>query len=146
MPALHVHRSDPNALAEILVQHHRERKSTDPSQKHLGAIFKDAPGATTHTLIEQAGLAGKIHGKAQISERNANYIVNLGGASPSDITTLAIEAHQKVLTGSGRRGGQHLCTRLPGTEEPYHPGAQKPETRRWLYGRWYQRCSLAACC
>jgi UDP-N-acetylmuramate dehydrogenase len=100
MLALHVHRSDPKVLAEILAQHHKERKSTDPAQKHLGAIFKDAPGATAHTLIEQAGLAGKVAGKAQISERNANYIVNLGGASSSDIATLIIEAHQKVLANS----------------------------------------------
>ena len=101
MLALHVHRSDPKALGEILAQHRQERKSTDPSQKHLGSIFKDAPGATAHALIEQAGLAGKVYGKAQISERNANYIVNLGGASPSDIIALVIEAHQKVLANAG---------------------------------------------
>ena len=99
--ALHLQRRDPNALDDILQQNRQERKSVDPAQKHLGAIFKDPAGTTVHALIEQAGLAGHVHGKAQISERNANYIVNLGEARASDIAALMIEAHQKVLADSG---------------------------------------------
>jgi UDP-N-acetylmuramate dehydrogenase len=42
-----------------------------------------------------------MHGKAQISERNANYIVNLGGAHAADIAALIMEAHQGVLEQFG---------------------------------------------
>ncbi|HET7638214.1 MAG TPA: hypothetical protein VFK47_05675, partial [Ktedonobacteraceae bacterium] len=47
-------------------------------------------------LIEQAGMKGKISGKAQISERHANFIVNLGGASAADVATLIKEARNHV--------------------------------------------------
>jgi len=46
-------------------------------------------------------LRGKTHGKAQISERNANYMVNLGGAQAADIAALIMEAHRQVLEQLG---------------------------------------------
>jgi len=94
---LRVHQSDPTALETLIAQHQQERKSVDPTQKHLGAIFKNPSGTTAHALIEQVGLAGKVQGRAQISPLNANYIVNLGEASAADIAALIIEAYQKVL-------------------------------------------------
>jgi UDP-N-acetylmuramate dehydrogenase len=99
--SLHVHRSDPAALEALITQHQQERKSVDPAQKHLGAIFKNPSGTTAHALIEQVGLAGTIRGRAQISPHNANYIVNLGEASASDIAALIVEAHQQVLATHG---------------------------------------------
>lgn len=103
--ALRLHRQDPAVLESLLAQHARERKQHDPAQRHLGSIFKDPAGNSARTLLEQAGVAGRRHGNAQISERNANYIVNLGGANASDIATLIVEAHQEVLT----RHGIHLA-------------------------------------
>jgi len=99
--SLRVHRADPTKLGNLLQQYMQEREQDDPEQQHLGSIFKDPTGTTAHALIEQAGLAGKKHGNAQISERNANYFVNLGGAAASDIIALIIEAHQQVLAKSG---------------------------------------------
>jgi len=46
-------------------------------------------------------MAGKMHGNAQISRHNANYIVNLGKVRATDIATLIVEAHQRVLARSG---------------------------------------------
>ena len=70
-------------------------------ERHIGTIFKDPPGNEAGRLIDQAGLKGKTHGKAQIAERNANYMVNLGGDSASDIAALVVEAHQRVLEQFG---------------------------------------------
>lgn len=98
---LHVQKQNPDTLFALLDQHKQDRKDTEPALRYLGSIFKDPPGNTARTLIEQAGLRGKKHGQAQISERNGNYIVNLGDASASDIATLAVEAHQQVLQQSG---------------------------------------------
>jgi len=39
-------------------------------------------------LIEACGLKGKVIGGAQISEKHANFIVNLGNASAMDIQQL----------------------------------------------------------
>lgn len=99
--ALRLHRQDPALLSVMLAQNTQDRTLTDPAQRHLGAIFKDPPEQSAHDLLRKAGLAGKRQGGAQISEQNANYIVNLGGASAADIVALIIAAHQQVLSEFG---------------------------------------------
>jgi len=47
-------------------------------------------------LIEKCGLRGKKIGKAQISEKHCNFIVNLGGAKANDVVKLINLAKQKV--------------------------------------------------
>lgn len=94
---LHVQKQNPNTLLALVDQHKQDRKDTEPALRYLGSIFKDPPGQTARALIEQAGLRGKRHGQARISELNGNYIVNLGGARAIDVASLAVEAHQKVL-------------------------------------------------
>lgn len=47
-------------------------------------------------LIEKCGLKGKIIGKAQISEKHANFIINLGGAKASDVLRLMKMAKERV--------------------------------------------------
>jgi UDP-N-acetylmuramate dehydrogenase len=41
-------------------------------------------------------MKGATRGKAQISERHANFIVNLGGASATDVIALIVEARNRV--------------------------------------------------
>ena len=72
-----------------------------PAQRHAGSVFKDPPGDEASHLIDQAGLRGKTHGKAHISERNANYMVNGGGAQAADIAALMMQVHQAVLERFG---------------------------------------------
>jgi UDP-N-acetylmuramate dehydrogenase len=98
---IHLHREDPQKLRALITEHKQYRRQVEPPQRHAGTIFKDPPAHEAAKLIEQAGLKGKVHGKAQISERNANYIVNLGGASAADIAALIVEAHQRVLEQFG---------------------------------------------
>lgn len=99
--ALRLSRQDPKVLLALLDKNKQERKQVDPAQRHAGSIFKDPPEQSATDLMNKAGLRGKIHGKAQISEHNANYIINLGGASAQDIASLIVEAHQRVLEQSG---------------------------------------------
>jgi UDP-N-acetylmuramate dehydrogenase len=99
--ALRLTRQDPKVLLALLDKNKQERKQADPAQRHAGSIFKDLPKQSADDLINRAGLRGKTHGKAQISEHNANYIINLGGATAQDIVSLIIEAHQRVLEQSG---------------------------------------------
>ncbi len=47
-------------------------------------------------LIQKAGLAGKKIGKAQISQKHSNFIINLGGAKAKDVLSLINMAKQKV--------------------------------------------------
>ena len=101
MLALRLHRQDPAILTALIERNKHDRKLADPEQRHLGSIFKDPPENKARKLIEQAGLAGKRHGNAQISTYNANYIVNLGSVTAANIAALIVEAHQQVLAQSG---------------------------------------------
>jgi UDP-N-acetylmuramate dehydrogenase len=66
-----------------------KRKSSQPSgYPNSGSMFRNPPGDFAGRLIEAAGLKGKRIGNAQISERHANFIVNLGGAKAEDVHAL----------------------------------------------------------
>ena len=64
------------------------RKSSQPSGHNSGSMFRNPPGDFAGRLIEAAGLKGKRLGQAQISERHANFIVNLGGAKADNVREL----------------------------------------------------------
>lgn len=53
-----------------------------------GSIFKRYPGRYTGQMIEEAGLKGYTIGGAQISEKHAGFIINIGGATCKDILDL----------------------------------------------------------
>lgn len=83
----------PKGKKEELVQRRREcvlkRNKTQPLElPNLGSMFKNPPNAHAAQLIEQAGLKGKRIGGAQVSEKHANFIVNLGTATSSDVMQL----------------------------------------------------------
>ena len=52
-------------------------------------------------LIDKCGLKGRKSGKAEISEKNANFILNLGGAKAVDVIRLIRTAKQKVKNKFG---------------------------------------------
>jgi UDP-N-acetylmuramate dehydrogenase len=98
---LRLQRRDPQELANLSNQYMQERQAHEPALPKTGPIFKDPPGHLAKDLVAQADLGGKTIGQAQIVEQNANYIVNLGGATAQDIMSLIIMAHQRVLARSG---------------------------------------------
>jgi len=61
-----------------------------------GSIFKNPKGFFAAKLIEKCNLKGKKIGKAQISEKHANFIVNLGGGKAKDVKKLINLAKKKV--------------------------------------------------
>ncbi len=73
------------------------RKGSQPfGYPNSGSVFRNPPGDFAGRLIEAAGLKGKKIGKAQISERHANFIVNLGGAKAEEVKTLMEMAQAEV--------------------------------------------------
>jgi UDP-N-acetylmuramate dehydrogenase len=66
-----------------------------------GSVFRNPSRVAAGKLIEEVGLKGTRLRDAQISEKHANFIVNLGKARARDILTLAEWAKQKVLEEKG---------------------------------------------
>jgi UDP-N-acetylmuramate dehydrogenase len=89
-------RDDPRTLRATIEEFKQHRRRTQPPQQSAGSVFKNPQGDYAARLIEQAGLKGRVHGKARISERHANFIVNAGGASAADVVALIVEARQRV--------------------------------------------------
>jgi UDP-N-acetylmuramate dehydrogenase len=90
-------RRDDIETIKARVAHYRQhRKETQPPQASAGSVFKNPPGDYSGRLIEAAGLKGMQIGKAQISPRHANFIVNLGGARAGDILALIALARHTV--------------------------------------------------
>ncbi len=53
-------------------------------------MFRNPPGDFAGRLIEAAGLKGTRVGKAEVSNRHANFIVNLGGAKGEEVRRLMV--------------------------------------------------------
>jgi UDP-N-acetylmuramate dehydrogenase len=79
-----------------------KRNETQPLElPNSGSMFKNPPHTFAAKLIEQAGLKGKRIGNAQISEKHANFIVNLGAARATDIVQLLELIRRTVYQNSG---------------------------------------------
>ncbi len=68
-----------------------------------GSIFKKIEGIGAGRLIDQCGLKGFRHGNAQISHIHANIMVNLGGATATDVRELIAIAQKAVEEKFGHR-------------------------------------------
>lgn len=68
-----------------------------------GSYFKRPEGHFAGKLIEDAGLKGTRIGGAQVSEKHAGFLINLGGATASDVLALEELVCQRVLERFGVR-------------------------------------------
>ena len=66
-----------------------------------GSTFRNPAGDYAARLIEASGLKGYIIGGAQVSEKHANFIVNVGGATALDIELLIKHMRDTVLEKQG---------------------------------------------
>lgn len=78
------------------------RIATQPLQQpNAGSVFRNPPGDHAARLIESCGLKGLSIGGAEVSLKHANFIVNRGGATASDIEALVEAVRQRVLQQAG---------------------------------------------
>ena len=82
-----------NKIKELLAH----RKKTQPlNWPTAGSTFRNPKDNFAAKLIEDCGLKGYQIGGAQVSEKHANFIINLGNASALDIEKI-IDHIQKVV-------------------------------------------------
>ncbi len=90
-------REEKEKIRERLREIWEKRRATQPvSEKTFGSVFKNPPCCYAGALIERAGLKGYQMGKAKISERHANFIVNTDGAKAEEVLNLIRLARKKV--------------------------------------------------
>ncbi len=90
--------------------HLERRKATQPlALPSCGSVFRNPPPdaagkpRAAGQLIDSVGLKGWRCGGAQISEKHANFIVNCGGASATDVMTCIHKAWSTVRDATGVR-------------------------------------------
>ena len=87
-------------IRELLAQ----RGASQPVQQNsCGSVFRNPPGDYAARLIEASGLKGRRQGGAQVSEKHANFIINTGNASATDIETLILQVQGTVEQLQGVR-------------------------------------------
>ena len=80
------------------------RKAGQPLEyPSAGSTFKRPTGYFAGTLIDQCGLKGLTVGGAQVSEKHAGFVINLGGATCADVTELIRKVQDRVWTEKGVR-------------------------------------------
>ena len=101
-------RGDPDAIVAHAKEYQAQRRAKQPYAPSAGSFFKNvndralaeslphlpagmkAAGVVPAGFLSEAcGLKGLRVGGAQVSEKHANFLVNAGGATASDLRTLA---------------------------------------------------------
>jgi len=91
----------PEILKGIRICNEKRRASQPLGQKSAGCIFKNPPGASAGRMIDELGLKGLSVGDARVSDRHANFFVNAGKASATDMLALIADVRERVRKSFG---------------------------------------------
>ena len=80
-----------------------KRKETQPLEyPSAGSVFRNPEGDASGRIIEQeVNLKGKMIGGAKVSEKHANFIINVNNATGKDVKDLIELVHKEVLEKTG---------------------------------------------
>ena len=93
---------DPDAIRARMDECSRARREKQPLNfPSAGSTFKRPAGLFAAKLIDDCGLRGLRIGDAQVSEKHAGFVVNLGSATASDILALMDEIKARVFDATG---------------------------------------------
>jgi UDP-N-acetylmuramate dehydrogenase len=88
-------------LAGIRVCNEKRRASQPLNQKSAGCIFKNPPGGSAGRMIDELGLKGHRAGDAMVSDRHANFFINVGRATCADMRRLIDDVRESVRAAFG---------------------------------------------
>ncbi len=93
---------DPAAIAAEMDRIAAEREASQPLRSRTGgSTFRNPPGMKAWQLIDRAGCRGLRRGGAQVSEKHANFLLNTGGATATEIEALGEEVRARVKAATG---------------------------------------------
>ncbi len=76
---------DPEVVKRVREANQKRLKKQPLDMPSCGSVFVNPEGHKSGQLIDQCGLRGFSIGDAQVSEKHANFIVNTGNATATDI-------------------------------------------------------------
>ena len=101
---LQLAKGDPAAIRTEMDDLMARRKKSQPLEyPSAGSTFKRPEGYYAGALIQEAGLKGFTVGGAQVSEKHAGFVINIGNATCEDVKELIRQVQQRVLENSGVR-------------------------------------------
>jgi UDP-N-acetylmuramate--L-alanine ligase/UDP-N-acetylenolpyruvoylglucosamine reductase len=80
--------SPPEEIARRLDESQEKRRTTQPSAKSAGCIFKNPASGPAGKLVDELGLKNSRVGQARVSEIHGNFIINEGGATAAELLEL----------------------------------------------------------
>jgi UDP-N-acetylmuramate dehydrogenase len=79
-----------------------ERDASQPLHVATGgSTFKNPPGHKAWQLIDAAGCRGLRHGRAMVSDKHCNFLINTGGATAAELEELGERVRARVKEHSG---------------------------------------------
>jgi UDP-N-acetylmuramate dehydrogenase len=89
-------------ILEQIKSYSEIRKRTQPlDYPSAGSIFKNPKEGPAGKWIEEAGLKGFRMGQAMVSDRHANFIINMGKATAEDVINLMECVEKKIYEEKG---------------------------------------------
>jgi len=91
------------AVFELMRQWNEKRRTDQPwGEKTFGSTFRNPPGRDgAGTLLDRAGMKGEREGDACFSEKHANFLLNRGRATATDVRRLMARGQRAVQDRSG---------------------------------------------
>lgn len=90
---------DPDTVNAAHAERRRRKVQTQVYElPSCGSVWKNPgePYGSAWEVVDRAGMRGAVRGGAQITERHANFIANLGGATAADVLWLMAETRRRV--------------------------------------------------
>ena len=99
---LQLKKGNRKTISEEMRTYWDKRRATQPLDlPNAGSVFKRPEGHFAGKLIEDCGLKGLTVGGAQVSQKHAGFIVNIGGATCEDVKRLIEKIQTTVLQQTG---------------------------------------------
>ena len=89
---------NPDEIKRKMVENLEFRKMHQPSLAlpNCGSVFKNPENNSAGKLLDECGVKELQIGGAKVWENHANFIINTGGATSTDVLKLMLEMKQRV--------------------------------------------------
>lgn len=99
---LQLHAGVRDTVEKTVKEYLQYRKDTQPlALPSAGCVFRNPPRDSAGRLVEAAGLKGARVGDAQVSDKHANFMVNVGHARAKDVLDLIKKVRREVRRKTG---------------------------------------------